>query len=588
VKFDVFQSNTQARVFDERQDVVLAANLPVNVTAPGIYNQVADLTPGSIPAGTVVRSHFIHTDKVGTKAPYVTFNGTVTVDQDILGLSVLGPSLSAGDGPLGAPGTLYPTGQNERKLELRADGSEDLVEWVDARTVRFHLETAAHADQIRIITEGVTPANPAIDIEKYVLVIPQASPGDVCDTLGKPKKLTFRYTGDGNDATSHSQDAGKVVVTGDPNDTTPVFIKVTNKSNPTDASAKVWFSGTVALDGSFLVDATAAGDTRLGSNSWAYIYDATGTTLLQTVQFHTSCSQPINLGDQYGSLKLVGFVGEGGGSATLPDPPAGPGDDADTPTGPSAVVGDTVRWTYIVTNPGDVPLSDVMVTDDNGTPGDPGDDFSPDPVQDGAFNVGDANGDGLLDPGEEWRYVAEAPAAFGQYANLGTVVGTPVPPGPPVTDDDPAHYVGDFAPGDVCDTLGKPKKLTFRYTGDGNDATSHDQDAGKVVVTGDPNDATPVFIKVTNKSNPADASAKVWFSGTVALDGSFVVDATAAGANRLETNTWAYIYDATGTTLLQTVQFHTSCSQPINLGDQYGSLKLLGFVGEGGGSAGIT
>ena len=34
------------------------------------------------------------------------------------------------------------------------------------------------------------------------------------------------------------------------------------------------------------------------------IYDAEGGVLLETVQFHTSCSQPLAVGDEFGSLVL--------------------------------------------------------------------------------------------------------------------------------------------------------------------------------------------------------------------------------------------------------------------------------------------
>ena len=40
------------------------------------------------------------------------------------------------------------------------------------------------------------------------------------------------------------------------------------------------------------------------------------------------------------------------------------GADADDPTGPLIAVGDPVTWTYVVTNPGNVPIADVAVTDD--------------------------------------------------------------------------------------------------------------------------------------------------------------------------------------------------------------------------------
>ncbi len=66
--------------------------------------------------------------------------------------------------------------------------------------------------------------------------------------------------------------------------------------------------------------------------------------------------------------------------------------------------GDTVTWTYIVTNTGGVAYAqaDVVVVDDNGTPGDTSDDFSP------TFIGPDAGNDGILSPGEVWQYEATA------------------------------------------------------------------------------------------------------------------------------------------------------------------------------------
>ncbi len=104
------------------------------------------------------------------------------------------------------------------------------------------------------------------------------------------------------------------------------------------------------------------------------------------------------------------------------------GVDADTPTGPSIPIGGAVTWTYYVTNPGNVPLSNIVVTDNIAgvTPG---------------YASGDTNEDGILQVGETWLYQATGVAEAGQYANIGSVVGTP-PTGPNVTDNDPSHYFG--------------------------------------------------------------------------------------------------------------------------------------------------
>ena len=68
----------------------------------------------------------------------------------------------------------------------------------------------------------------------------------------------------------------------------------------------------------------------------------------------------------------------------------------------------TVTYTYTVTNPGNVSLTGVTVTDDNATPGDTEDNFNPTPVDEDADTVidGDTDGDGELDVDETWTYTA--------------------------------------------------------------------------------------------------------------------------------------------------------------------------------------
>lgn len=114
------------------------------------------------------------------------------------------------------------------------------------------------------------------------------------------------------------------------------------------------------------------------------------------------------------------------------------GQDADEPTGPGINVGDPVDWTYQVSLvPGNVPLEDVSLVDDAGTPTDTSDDFAP------TFTGGDAGIIGILETGEVWTYEATGIAVAGQYENFATVSGDPV--GPDETqavDNDPSHYFG--------------------------------------------------------------------------------------------------------------------------------------------------
>lgn len=65
-----------------------------------------------------------------------------------------------------------------------------------------------------------------------------------------------------------------------------------------------------------------------------------------------------------------------------------------------AAFGEPVVYTYDLVNQGTVPLTNVVVHDDNGTPKDPNDDFTP------TYVSGDLSNPGVLDPGEHWVYTA--------------------------------------------------------------------------------------------------------------------------------------------------------------------------------------
>ncbi len=108
------------------------------------------------------------------------------------------------------------------------------------------------------------------------------------------------------------------------------------------------------------------------------------------------------------------------------------GVDADTPTGPMLLEGSTAVFTYIVTNPGNVPLANVSVTDDQ-------------PVT-VTFVGGDADSNNLLDTNETWEYTASTIVTPGQYMNTGTVTADftdSVGSTEPVTDNDVSHHFGE-------------------------------------------------------------------------------------------------------------------------------------------------
>jgi hypothetical protein len=103
------------------------------------------------------------------------------------------------------------------------------------------------------------------------------------------------------------------------------------------------------------------------------------------------------------------------------------GFDADTATGPIITMGDAVSWQYVVENTGEVPLSDVAVTDDQGV----------------TVSCPGSN----LTIGASMTCTSSGVAVPGQYANLGTVTANSVLGS--VTDSDPSHYLGSSSRIDI-------------------------------------------------------------------------------------------------------------------------------------------
>lgn len=132
-----------------------------------------------------------------------------------------------------------------------------------------------------------------------------------------------------------------------------------------------------------------------------------------------------------------------GGVAAIDIEKATNGVDADiSGTGPEVFVGSLVTFTYVVRNAGTVPLSNVQVSDDNGTPGNAADDFF------ATFDNGDANSDTLLDTNEIWNFSATRSATLGVHENDSVVTGT-APNNQVVTDLDPSNHTGIALPSPI-------------------------------------------------------------------------------------------------------------------------------------------
>ena len=111
------------------------------------------------------------------------------------------------------------------------------------------------------------------------------------------------------------------------------------------------------------------------------------------------------------------------------------GEDADTGSGPIVAVGDPVTWTYVITNTGNVPLSNIEVTDDKVAA------ISCPATHPPRFTRGMGQ-TSYLGVGESITCTATGTAVAGQYTNTGSVSGTPEGGGSAVSDTDPSHYLG--------------------------------------------------------------------------------------------------------------------------------------------------
>ena len=133
---------------------------------------------------------------------------------------------------------------------------------------------------------------------------------------------------------------------GDPAGAEPVDILVTSKKwkkrkKKKDRAKHVWASFEDVQVGDILtVSAADAGKNHLKSTTYFKIRDDSGK--LQKVSFHTSCSQPLGPGNQFGSIKLTSLTTTQGGTVTLPEDPPECVQEIDVVPGP--LLGGSHDW----------------------------------------------------------------------------------------------------------------------------------------------------------------------------------------------------------------------------------------------------
>jgi hypothetical protein len=260
----------------------------------------------------------------------------------------------------------------------------------------------------------------------------------------------------------------------------------------------------------------------------------------------------------------VGYDGEDGGLVTLPDPETA-FVDANNGPGPEAIVGTTVQFKYTVTNTGDQALTEVNLTDDK--------------ISD-LERVDDGNGDDVLDPGESWIYTGSEIAQKGQQTNKGTAtakLGTTE-----LMAMDPANYTGievENRPpsGDVCDLFGKPVEMQFDYITGTTVRTAQASDKAKILANNGIDTDGISFVIVSDED---EASKVLAGGGTRLFQGNVNTGESFTASGKFSSNTYIHFFDDSSGGLLQSIQYHTSCSQPMQIGDVIGNATLTGYRGE--------
>ncbi|MBT8065300.1 MAG: hypothetical protein KJN94_09785, partial [Gammaproteobacteria bacterium] len=173
---------------------------------------------------------------------------------------------------------------------------------------------------------------------------------------------------------------------------------------------------------------------------------------------------------------------------------------------------------------------------------------------------------------------AEIPALYqqnrctsaGQYTNTASATGDSVDfPFEEVSWSNDVTLVCEDIDPNLCQD-GKPAKITIRYDADSDTSNMQDEDSQII----DPPDAVfpptdPVWITVHDHKDQT-----LVYSGYVAPYGTFPV----SGPRKLISSSYYFrIYANQGDAQpLQTVWFHTSCSQPLFVGDEFGAITVLG------------
>jgi hypothetical protein len=176
VSSNQWESNTLIRLFAEQQNLMLSASLPLDISVPGTSPGSTDsnLSASTVPAGTAVTSYMLHFDVNGTRATNDPLEaiGSVTFDQQILGLIVLSTTLNSTNSALGLAAVTYSNG-SDHGLELNpaGGGTSDVITLsADRHTLSVDLLNASFADDTRVVLSVPEPCTALLCLPSLALI----------------------------------------------------------------------------------------------------------------------------------------------------------------------------------------------------------------------------------------------------------------------------------------------------------------------------------------------------------------------------------------------------------------------------------
>jgi hypothetical protein len=141
-------------VFAEKGPVLDSVGMPLDHVNVGLVNSPGSLVPGSVMAGTLIHSYFIHFDPVGS----LSREGSVRFDQKIIGVIIDNPKFNASNPLVGLLGNTYGTASGAYGVELAANGDRFGIS-PDRYTLGFRFAATDPGDRIRVITAVPEPAS---------------------------------------------------------------------------------------------------------------------------------------------------------------------------------------------------------------------------------------------------------------------------------------------------------------------------------------------------------------------------------------------------------------------------------------------